>query len=318
VCLAVAASAQGLIIESHAEGQNFDKYKELQGNWIDSKNPPTTAKSAAPGLTEQLKCPSRAYIFGVGSTTSPAAARFSPQFSEAGHYYVYGTWPKAANAKPVNYVVRSAKGEITKSVQQDGWGASGESNCDQWILIGDFDFKSGNDQWVELRTGPDVIAVDPRNVGRVYSDAVQFSPQPLTSIKGRTQAAAATVVAQQNANLASLAGDSSPLRWENTISEAQKAAAKSGKNILVLFSSTQSSTSNYFETDAFNSPQVKPVLKSNFHIVKVDFPSNAKLAYSLAAFKAGTINIYNSKGQALDQISERLSPSELASRLRSY
>lgn len=322
LALGGTAAAQGLIIESNAAGQNFNKYKELAGNWIDSKNPPTTAKSAAPGLTEQGKCPTRAYVFGMSATTNSAAARFSPEFSSPGHYYVYATWPRSANANPVHYYVKHAKGEDTKDLMQDGWGVKGETTADQWQLIGDYDFSAGGDQYVELRTDEGVQTVDPRNVGRVYSDAVQFSPQPLAISKvkptaGTGPGGSPTAVAFATPAMPTLT-DNSPLEWENSISAASAAAKKSDKNILILFSSEQSTTSNYYENDAFNNPQVKAVLKKNYVLVKVDFPKNSKTAMKLGVFKAGVINMYNSQGHALDQISERLSPAELAQRLNSY
>lgn len=172
-----SAETAALIIESRPEGQNHSRYKEFSGNWMDSNRPPDKAKSSASGLTPQEKCGSRKVSLPV--PVGQAAARFSPGFSAPGHYYVYVTWPRAGNATAVSFVTRHASGEAVKVLTQDGWGMTGENNADRWIPLGDFDFKAGSDQYVELRVGPDAKEVDTRNMGQAMSDAVRFSEKPL-------------------------------------------------------------------------------------------------------------------------------------------
>lgn len=188
---ATAIRAQDITIETRKEGQNFDHYKEVEGQWIDS-NQGVYSKSSAEGLTTSGKCGSRkSKIPGV------VAARFFPRFSAPGHFLVYTTWGKAGNAVPVNYIVHHAGGESTKVLMQAGWGNSFPSNAGKWVLIGEFDFKVGEEQYVELRTPADSSSADSAQLGQVHADAVRFASKPLpesdvTTAEPRAKRATAT------------------------------------------------------------------------------------------------------------------------------
>ncbi len=326
VCLGVTTlQAQDIIIETQKEGQNFDHYEEIEGKWMDSKTPATTAKSRAPGCTDGNKCGSRKYLFSMGTpdnpdpkgTPEPAAARFYPRFRSPGHYYVYATWPRAANATPVKYIVKHAKGSDTKELTQDGWGSTetGISNANTWVLIGDYDFDAGNEQYVELRVDASVKPVSPKNYGQVYADAVRFSSKPL---EDPGQAALATVTPSR--------GGSAPppqtaptvvgqLKWFENIQDAQREAAGTNKRILLFFFAPTSARSQDLEKN-LASPEVVEILKNNYVLARLNFLENTKIAYSLGVFKAGVINVYDAQGNALFQITERLTPSELAAKLK--
>ena len=125
IALSVATAAD-IIVESRSEGQNYSSYKELSGKWLDSNNPPETSKSNADGLSPQTIGSRKTTIprYTSGSKTDIiAAARFTPAIDAVGDYHVYVTFPRAANATPVRYVIHHAKGEDTKEITQDGWGA---------------------------------------------------------------------------------------------------------------------------------------------------------------------------------------------------
>jgi len=321
----ICAVAQDIIIETQKEGQNFDHYEEIEGKWIDSRSPPTTAKSSAPGCTEGTKCGTRKYLFSMGTPDNPdptgnpepAAARFYPRFSAAGHYYVYATWPRAANATPVKYIVKHAKGTDTKELTQDGWGSTetGISNANTWVLIGDYDFQPGNDQYVELRVDKSVRPVSPKNYGQVYADAVRFSSKPL---ENTGQAALATVT--PSAGGATPQPQTAPtvvgqLKWYENIPDAQKAAVAANKRILLFFFSPTSERSRELEKN-LTSPTVAPILQNSYVLARLNFLENTKVAYSLGVFKAGVINVYDAQGNALFQISERLTADELAQKLK--
>lgn len=325
VALGARAAAQDLIIETQKEGQNFDRYEEIEGKWMDSKTPAATAKSRAPGCTDGNKCGTRKYIFSMGTPdqpdptgiAEPAAARFYPRFSAPGHYYVYVTWPRAANATPVKYIVKHAKGTDTKELTQDGWGGTetGISNANTWVLIGDYDFNAGNDQYVELRVDKSVRPVSAKNYGQVYADAIRFTSKPL---EDPGQAALATVtpsaggVTPQPQTAPTVVGQ---LKWYENIPDAQKAAAGTNKRILLFFFSPSSERSKDLDKN-LASPSVAPVLQKSYILARLNFLENTKIAYSLGVFKAGVINVYDAQGNALFQISERLSAEELAAKLK--
>lgn len=322
IFLAAPALAEDIIVESRREGQNYDRYKEVEGAWMDSQTPPAVAKSSASGLTDPTKCGSRKFLFSGQNGDIPplAAARFSPMLAAPGHYYVYATWPRAANVAPVTYTVKHAKGEDKKVLSQNGRGIDGNANS--WHLLGDYDFTPSPDQYVEVRIGQDAKRVDASNYGQVYSDAVRFSSQPISdSQAGQTTSAAASQPSSANPQLPglpNLISDSAPLKWCEDVGAAQSLATQENKKILVLFYSPQSATSKYYEEEVLPAAVVKPLLKSGFVLARISFVDNMDLAYKLGVFKAGMINIYNPQGRALDQISERLTPSEFAERLKKY
>lgn len=335
VCLLLLAApvfAEDIIVESRKEGQNNDRYEEIEGTWMDSQTPPTVAKSSAPGLTDPNKCGARKVLFSGPSGEVPplGAARFRPKLTAPGHYYVYTTWSRGANCTPVNYTIKHAKGEDKKVLTQDGWSANGNGNM--WHLLGDYDFAAGDDQYVELRIGPDAKRTDAKNYGQVYSDAVRFSSSPLTEtmgaqlVPGLSDASAAPPASMPSTMGAPPAtgtalptlADTTPLKWYEDIGSGQSLAVQENKKILVLFFSPQNPVSKYYEDEAFNDATVKNLVRNSFVLVKVNFVENTELAYKLGVFKAGTINIYNSQGRPLDQITDRLQPAELAAKLGSY
>ncbi len=319
-----AVPAQDIIIETQKEGQNYDHYEEIEGKWMDSRTPPATAKSGAPGCTDRNKCGTRKYMFSAGTPTEPdpkgnpepAAARFYPRFSAPGHYYVYATWPRAANATPVKYIVKHAKGTDTKELSQDGWGeGTGISNSNTWVLLGDYDFAAGNDQYVELRVDQNVRPVSPKNYGQVYADAVRFSSKPLeetgqAALATVTPSAGAATPVQQAAP--SLVGQ---LKWYENIQDAQREAASSNKRILLFFYAPGTARSQEIEK-SLNSPEVVPILAKSYVLVRMNFVENQKTAYALGAYRAGVINVYDAQGMGLFQITDRLTPPELAEKLK--
>ncbi len=188
-----AGTVDKVIIEAGTDGINRDHYKEITGKWIDSRTPPNAAKSAASGLTEQGKIGSRKAMFGAlgdsATDTETASARFYPKFGTAGHYHVYVTWPHGGNANPVNYVVHHAGGEATRTFAQDGYGLrAGASSADSWIDLGDYDFTTGEDQYVEIQLNAGARPSQNKVSGQVYADAVCFSATPLPDAKTLTSA----------------------------------------------------------------------------------------------------------------------------------
>lgn len=350
--LMVSADAWSLdlVIESRSQGKNNSRYKEMEGTWADSQNPPYRAKSSAPGLTDQTACGSRKFLFAgeASAQMPPAAARFMPQFASPGHYYVYVTWPSGASATPVTYTVKHAKGESKVTLTQDGWGdLSGGSNANSWISLGDFDFNAGDAQYVEVRVDPGVSAVG-SHYGQVYADACRFSTEAIdgaaaasgpvagspvhvvqTPYPSRSDPAPATgyssPASYPSPSFSSPAAASGPsiqaalfdLKWYEDVQEGFKAAQQAGKNIMIFFYTPESASSRAYD-QLFQNGSIKSVLVQKYVVIKVNFLQNTDLGYKLGAFKGGTINIYNSSGTGLDQITDELTAAELETKLRAY
>ncbi len=105
------------------------------------------------------------------------------------------------------------------------------------------------------------------------------------------------------------------LEWLTSIPAGQKLAAEQNKRILIFFFMPGSKMSDYFE-QALEAPPVAAVLKEKYVLVRLSFMENNKLAYQLGTYRAGVINIYDPKGQPLMQLTQRISPTELAEKLK--
>lgn len=171
--------AEDVLIETRPEGKNFDRYKEVSGSWLSSSQAPFS-KSTAPGLSD-TKIGSRKVIVPV---RDPAVARFSPKFKADQRAFVYVTWPKAANATNVKYKVKHAGGEEVKTLTQTGWGQLEPSNANQWVLLGSYDFKAGDDSYVEVTIGTDSQKSDQANNPQAYTDAVLFADKAVANTGG--------------------------------------------------------------------------------------------------------------------------------------
>ncbi|PKO19758.1 hypothetical protein CVU37_01820 [candidate division BRC1 bacterium HGW-BRC1-1] len=312
--LSICAQAQDIIIESRPEGQNFQNYQELEGKWLDSNEPVIRAKSSAPGLSAQT-IGARKVLFQIAGTSStvaflPTAARFFPKLSAPAKMNVYATWPSASNAMPVHYVIKHADGEETVDLIQDGWGNQIRGgNADQWVPLGAFNFNSGADQYVEIRTDAKVKAVGSAANTQYYSDAVRFTVEPLgpAAMKGAAPVSAAPQVAP--------GASTTPINWMFDITSAQNAAKTQKKRILLYFFLPGNAASMKVD-DTLNSPIVRGIVNSMYIPVRMDFSQNSQMAYQLQIFKGGTIGLYESDGSPVMHITERLTADELAARLR--
>lgn len=301
-----------IIIESRAEGKNFDKYSEIAGNWISSNTPPQTAKSGAPDLTPQGTTGARRATADPTVTKKQpnqlvAAARFSPQLTEAGKHHVYFTYPKSANATPVVIVIKHAGGEEKQIVAQDGWNSLGSAQADKWVELGEYTFNPGADQYVEIQIFGDASAVNTAANGQVYADAVRFKDTPLENsvkpIKGIPGRAVDKEAVQATSAPAAATPDPTPINW-TTLADARSRAAGENKKLFIFFHSSGGTRSSDYETKTLNTPEVKALLRSKFIPVKVNMETDASVAASLEVFRAGTISIFNASGIGLEKISD--------------
>jgi hypothetical protein len=169
-----------VVVESREAGLNNHLYREIQGRWIDSGTR-LLSKSVAPGVTSGTVCGSRKFQFTgpePNVTRATAAVHFSPGLQTSRSMWVYVTWPIAANATPVHYIVKHKHGETTMSLAQNGWPVL-EGNANLWVPLGSYAFTEGLDQGVEVRVEPDAEPVSHDARGQVFADAVLFAIKPL-------------------------------------------------------------------------------------------------------------------------------------------
>jgi uncharacterized lipoprotein YddW (UPF0748 family) len=156
-----------IVIESNDSAGNPNvapAYQENSG-WAYS-----TSKSSASGLTA-----SGARYTSDSALT--AQATFTPNIETAGKYEVFVTFGQSANASNVGYSIQSKAGSTTIYLDQDGWGASGESNANRWLSLGVYNFPKGEDSShaaVMIDESSVSGKPSPGNNGRVYADAVKW------------------------------------------------------------------------------------------------------------------------------------------------
>lgn len=321
IALLSAAQAADIIVESRPKGQNHDGYKETAGKWLDSNTPAETAKSGAPGLTPQGQIGSRKTTVAAQPTGDKtkviSAARFTPKIDAPGDYHVYITYPRAANATPVTFVIKTAKGEEKKDLSQNGWGGSADGVANEWIELGTYPFTAGGDQYVELQVTGATGPIDPANPPQAYADAVRFSTEPVQTAQAATAAAAPkAATAAVTKPTAAAAPDSGPITWLDSLAAGRSAAQAQNKKLLVFFMSPQAARSSEYEQKVLNDPRVKGVIKAGFVAVKINMDVERDLASQLQVFRAGTVNVYDSAtGNGLEQISDTPGVDELVQRL---
>ena len=312
------ALGQEIIIESSPQGQNYDQYSEPEGKWIDSRTPPSSAKSSAPGLTPQGECGSRKILFWRSSgemTTAPAAARFTPRFPRAGRYAVHATWSVAANASPVYYVVRHAGGESVVRTWQDGRGAArgGTANANQWVPLGEYQFAPDSGHYVELRLEKDTAPITRTAFGQIVADAVKFTPVDSTQARGNSSSSVAGGLP-----VLPRSEPEARLEWLTDLKEAQATAARTGRRIFLFFDLPASDVWQRYSESLFSHPELRALLSREYVLVRFDISRDPGLAANLRAYRAGTINIYDSQGEAIGQITERVTPEEVLAHLRKF
>lgn len=315
------SAADTIIVESRSGGQNFEGYSEPAGQWLNSNTPVETSKSSAEGLEASATIGSRKAT--VNPDSAPAAqvvsaARFTPPLSAPGEYHVYITFPRAANATPLDVYVKHAGGEETRKIMQDGWGAQGSPNGNQWINVGQYKLEPGGKNYVELRVTGATGAAAPANAAQAYADAVRFSTEAVSSAVNPTGAAAGRAKQQTPAANSGSAAQtaSAEFAWAPSLGDARARARDAGKNVLVWFYSPGSSRSSDYEANVLNDARVRTAIARRYVPVRVNLDTEGPLAAQLQVFRAGTIGLYNaSTGAALGQITETPATEDLIQRL---
>lgn len=98
----------------------------------------------------------------------------------------------------------------------------------------------------------------------------------------------------------------SGLQWMYDFGAALKSAASQNKKVMVFFTAPGNQVASTYETEYFRHPALRQAL-SNYVLVKVDFPKNTRLGYSLGIFGAGVIVVTDSSGNVTSRI-EQLPP----------
>lgn len=308
-----------IIVETAPGGQNVQFYKEISGKWYDS-----VAKSTAPGCTPNIK--SRFTEFEVNP---PSKARFQPNIPVSGDYEISVTWWRSANCNNAKYIIHHAQGEKVVYLTQDGWGALGTSNANKWISLGVYPLKAGTENYVEVTDEENQGKPDPKNLGRLYCDAMKFTlvkpaqpgvaiPTPVVSTATPTPSALYTTPSPNNLFIRVQPSVATPtptppitsltpfaatkIQWLNNILIAQQRAQQQNKGILAYFYTDTSEECRQFENNTFVDPSLVSYINTNFIPLKFDMKARPKEAYYLGAYRAPTIILYKSDGTPYKRI----------------
>lgn len=294
----LSLEAGDLIIEAGRGGRENSRYREISGSWDDSSHA-SHYKSVAPGLTPPERCGTRRLLFYEPyrpvNPKVPARARFSPEFATPQRRHVYVTWPGEANATPVYYIIRHAGGEQVVALTQNGYSIDGEPNSNAWIPLGEFEFGSGPDQYVEVAVGDDVRPLAPERYGQVSVDAVLFAVRPLAAgIRPATVAADACPTGPLVCDAPD--GESMPpLHWSTSLAEAEEEARRTSRPLFLYcwqpadscFIHPINRNRDYCENHLLVHPAVTALLKEKFIPVSVDLSRSVELAKRYGAGGAG-------------------------------
>lgn len=214
--------SQDIIIESRSEGKNYSWYSETSGSWSDS-----VAKSLLDDISPE-SIGSRFVIIDGGPV--PAQAKFTPVLPMEGKYDIFVTWGRSGNAMNVKYIINTGSAEEVKYLDQAGWGGSLVGNAFIWHHLGTYDLPAGNNAYVIVDASEVTGKPSPENSGRVYSDAVKFSPydpsapRPAESASSSVQTASApassgsTSYDQSSSPFGSAPSTSSPVPYTSSAS----------------------------------------------------------------------------------------------------
>ena len=159
-----------------------------------------------------------------------------------------------------------------------------------------YEFAPGQDHYVELRAEEGTRPIDPGSNGQVVADAVRFT----RLADGDGGSPAPTLV------------------WHDSIEKAMQKAASSGRRILVFFDGPSCDVCRAYDK-VFAAEAIVDFLAREYVTARINLTEfGRERAHRLGVFRGGTINVYNSKGDALGQITDPLSVNELLEKLREF
>ena len=161
--VAPATSADPILIESRAGGQNHAMYSET-GTWADN-GVNCMAAGITPGIGQR-------YASTYRSVAGAKSAFFRPEIANPGLYEVFISWGPGVNRRsPIMCRVSGAAGAPVYPVDQS-------ATADVWLSLGAHSFASGNAGFVEMNNS----GVD--ESGSMYAAAAKFVPVAAASGSG--------------------------------------------------------------------------------------------------------------------------------------
>jgi serine/threonine protein kinase len=301
-----AFGPEDILVEARPAGQSPHAYEEESGRWQDGDRPAEWARSSAAGMGIQTGRGCRKIItyapYDSVDTVTKSLARFTPQIANRSRYHVYATWAMAANAYPVNYVVKHTGGASTVTVYQNGWGGL-TGNANRWVPLGEYEFSPGVGHCIEVTIDEDVQPVTANWGGQVVADAVVLTRR---EIPLEMQAAPIPEVDRTRI-----------VHWIHTWERAAREAEATQKPILIFFHCPGDMPSSFCEIDILSRPEIAAEIASSFVPLRVHPHGPGELSWRFRTSGPGTLAVTGSSGTEVKPIPTEVvvSPSVLLSTL---
>jgi hypothetical protein len=283
------------------------------GTWTVS-----VGKSLAGGLTRPGETAPVHTRFING--TQLGSATFVAQVPAEGTYEVFVTWSSSGNATNVLYTIHASSGDATVTLDQDGWGGSGQSNGNRWISLGIYPLAGGTTPVVTVTSQADSRPLENRNAHRVYADAIRLMPS------GASAAISAAPPAPEEpssafepaepaaANPASTAPAATEVNWRTDLDAARAEASSSGRRIFLYACSAQSRGCRQMESGTLADPRVIETLNGVVP-VRLDLTADPSQAAELSLYRVPTFILMNSQGSEITRQIGTMTAEELVSLL---
>ena len=129
------------------------------------------------------------------------------------------------------------------------------------------------------------------------------APAGLPPVPGAAPAPAAATASPRPESMSITQYNPSNLQWMYDFGAALNTARAQNKKVMIFFTAVGNQTSQVYETQYFMDPSVRQAL-NNYVLVKVDFPKNTRLGYSLGIFGAGIIVVTDGTGNVTSRIEQ--------------
>ncbi len=315
----------GIVVETRDGGLNKNNYKEISGNWFDS-----VGKSLVEGVTPGIG----SRFLTIDGPSPTGSFEVTPFIPSAGQYEISVTFGTSGNVENCKFILEVNGAQVkTGYFNQRGWGSTelnDPGNANVWISLGIFDLPQGDKTKLIISADEVKGKADSKNNGRLYADAIKFSPpssqgssaptpsdstsafQQTTQVQQTTNSPfaldsktdvntnpfQAPQTSQQSAvQTPSALVSNGPVSWMADYTEAIKEGTRQNKPILLFFYSEMGRLSIQMENQILYNTSVLPYLQ-NFICCKIQITdtSNARLSEYYEVFKAPTLIFLNPQG----------------------
>lgn len=269
ITLSRSDTPREVFLDADSDDPLRGSFHAIAGPWQHS-----TGRSHAEGLS-----------WGIGSWFVPgreaAAAVFAPLIPAPGLYEIFVTWSTSGNSTGVLYTVTHADGQSQLTLDQNGWGGSGDSNADRWISLGTHRLEAGTTNTILVASQVNSRAPVTQNAHRVYADAVRVVPRG-------SEAAAPPVP------LPPAVGEGE-IAWRDSLEAAQAESRAMERPLVIYARSAQSRSCREMEQTVLTEPAVVAALNAAVP-VRLDLDRDPVAIRRFSIYRVPTVIVLHPDG----------------------